>query len=79
MKNNSHKKIKMSYEPEADVLRIETSRKAIDYATEIGDVVVHFSAEGTPVYFEILEATRFLKQASGLLHTDRLAPLARTH
>ena len=66
MKKND-KKIKMSYEAEADVLRIETSRKPIDYATEVGNVVVHFSPEGIPVYFEILEATRFLKRASLLL------------
>lgn len=61
------KKIKMSYEPEADVLRIETSRRPIGYATEIGNVVVHFSPDGIPVYFEILEATKFLKSASTLL------------
>ena len=68
----------MSYEPEADILRIETSRKVIDYATEIGNVIVHFSPEGVPVYFEILEATQFLKQATGLLHSNpnQLAPLA---
>ena len=79
MKNNSHKKIKMSYEPDADILRIETSRKTIDYATEIGNVIVHFSPEGVPVYFEILEATQFLKQANGLLHSDHFAPLAHAH
>ena len=79
MKNNLHKKIKMSYEPEADVLRIETSRKVIDYATEIGNVIVHFSPEGVPVYFEILEATQFLKQASGLLHSNHLTLPTHTH
>lgn len=57
----------MSYESEADVLRIETSRKPIDYATEMGNVVVHFSPDSIPVYFEILEATKFLKKASILL------------
>lgn len=57
----------MSYEPEADVLRIETGRQPIDYATEIGNVVVHFSRQGVPVYFEILEAAKFLKRASTLL------------
>ena len=62
-----YEKTKMSYEPEADVLRIETDRRPIDHATEIGNVVVHFSAEGIPAYFEILEATRFLKRASTLL------------
>ena len=74
MKKNT-KKSKMSYEPEADVLRIETSTRAIDYATEIGNLVVHFSPEGVPVYFEILEATKFLKQATTLLHSDRLGTL----
>ena len=58
----------MSYESEADVLRIETSRKPIDYASEIGNVVVHFSSDGTPVYFEILEASRFISQASNLVY-----------
>lgn len=70
MKNN--KKTKISYEQEADVLRIETSQKPIDYATEMGNIVVHFSADNIPVYFEILEATKFLKKASTLL-----APLHR--
>ncbi|OGF68985.1 hypothetical protein A3C75_02260 [Candidatus Giovannonibacteria bacterium RIFCSPHIGHO2_02_FULL_44_31] len=62
-----NKKIKMSYEPEADVLRIESGRAPIDYATEMGNVVVHFTKKGVPVYFEILEATRFLKNASRML------------
>jgi len=57
----------MSYEPEADILRIEASQMPIEYATEIGNVIVHFSPDGIPVYFEILEATKFLKQAFGLV------------
>ena len=65
----------MSYEPEADVLRIETSARPIDYATEIGNLIVHFSPEGIPVYFEILEATKFLKQAATLLRPARLTIL----
>lgn len=62
-------KTKMSYEPEADVLRIETDARPIDYASEVGNVVVHFSRSGKPVYFEILEAKKFLKSASSLLHS----------
>ncbi|OHA03487.1 MAG: hypothetical protein A3J58_03175 [Candidatus Sungbacteria bacterium RIFCSPHIGHO2_02_FULL_52_23] len=64
---NHKKQIKMSYEPEADVLRIEASHKPIEYAAEMGDAIVHFSPDGTPVYFEILKVSRFLKQASKLL------------
>lgn len=75
MKKND-KKIKMSYEPEADVLRIEASRQPIDYAKEVGNVVVHFNPKGVPVYFEILEATKFVKRASTLLYPAKriLAP-----
>ncbi len=62
---------KMSYESEADVLRIETSRKAIDSATEMGNVIVHLTKEGTPVYFEILNASQFLKNALALLPTGK--------
>ena len=74
------KKVNMSYEPEADVLRIEASREPIEYAAEMGNAIVHFSPDGAPVYFEILEASRFLKQASSLLDarlSKSLAP-ART-
>lgn len=69
-------KRRLSYEPEADVLRIETGRQPIEYATEIGNVVVHFSPKGIPVYFEILEATKFLKEASGLLRPASRRTLA---
>ena len=62
-----NKKAKISYEPEADILRIEASKKPIEYATEIGDVVVHFSPEGLPVYFEILNASNFLKKAQSIV------------
>lgn len=62
---------KMTYEPEADILRIETGRKPIDYASEMGNVVVHFSRQGKPVYFEILEVSKFLKQAASLLRPIR--------
>ena len=54
---------KVSYEPEADILRVEVSGKPIDYAKEIGNFVVHFSKEGIPVYMEILEASKFRRVA----------------
>ena len=59
MDNNS----KISYEPEADVLRIEVANLPIDYAKEIGNFVVHFSKDGLPVYVEILEASKFKRVA----------------
>lgn len=76
---NHKKQMKMSYESESDVLRIEISREPIEYAAEMGNAIVHFSPDGAPVYFEILEASRFLKQASQLLPSPLRKSLASVH
>jgi len=61
------RKVKISYEPEADVLAWETGRQTIDYAQEIGNMVVHFDKKNNPVLVEILEASKFLNKAKKLI------------
>lgn len=63
MKNN---KSKISYESEADVLTYELTSQPIDYAEEVGNIVVHFTKNNKPVLVEILEASKFLKKAEKL-------------
>ena len=63
MKN---KKIKISYESDADILTYEITNQPIDYAQEIGNIVVHFTKDNNPVLVEILEATQFLNKAKSL-------------
>lgn len=58
---------KISYEPEADVLTWEITDKPIDFAREIGNVVVHFTKQNVPVLIEILEASIFVKKAKQLV------------
>lgn len=58
---------KISYEPEADVLMFEITNQPVDYAKEVGNIVVHFTKHNTPVLIEILEATKFLTKAQKLL------------
>ncbi|OGE85575.1 MAG: hypothetical protein A3J48_04635 [Candidatus Doudnabacteria bacterium RIFCSPHIGHO2_02_FULL_46_11] len=65
MTKNKEKKI--SYEPEADILRVEIGKGHIDYASEIGNISVHFNKKGIPLYLEILEATKFLKESKNEL------------
>ena len=65
MKNGG--KVKISYEPEADILTLEVSRDKIDFAEEVGNFVVHFDKKKTPVLLEILEASKFLKLAGMIL------------
>ena len=43
---------KIQYESEADLLSIESSHEPIDYAREIGNVVVHFTSKNNPVLIE---------------------------
>lgn len=63
MKNDQ---LKINYEPESDVLTYEITNQPIDYAKEIGNIVVHFTKNNTPVLVEILEATKFIKKAESL-------------
>jgi hypothetical protein len=60
-------KVKISYEPEADVLTWEVSKRPIKYAQEIGNMVVHFDKKNNPVLTELLEASKFLNKAKKLI------------
>lgn len=61
MKN---KKYKISYEPEADILRIEISKKPLYDAVEFGNFIIHFDKERHPIYMEIVSAKDFLLQSN---------------
>jgi len=52
--------MKVRYDREEDVLMIKVSDESIDYAEEIGPMIVHFTKKGKPVLFEIIDATEFL-------------------
>jgi len=52
--------MKVRYDREEDILMIKVSDEPIDYAQEIGPIIVHFTKEGKAVLFEIMDATEFL-------------------
>ncbi len=54
--------MKVKYDKQVDILLIELSDKKIDYATEAGSMIIHFTGEGEPVLVEILEASEFLAE-----------------
>ncbi|MSU75530.1 MAG: DUF2283 domain-containing protein [Candidatus Magasanikbacteria bacterium] len=60
-----------SYEPEADVLSWEISAKSIDYAKEIGNVVVHFTKNNDPVLVEIIGAKNFIAQTKHVVASKK--------
>ena len=64
---------KFSYEPDADVLTWEISGKPINYAKEVGNIVVHFTKNNMPVLVEILEASQFLTRAKSIATKQRIS------
>ena len=70
---NNKNKVKISYEPEADVLTWEITDKPIDFAKEVGNVVVHFTKNNMPVLIEVLEASKFLAKAKSLVKKDKIS------
>lgn len=70
---DKNKKTLFNYDPEADVLSWEITGRPIDYAKEVGNVVIHFSKNHSPVLIEILEATKLLTGAIGILGKSGIA------
>ncbi len=48
--------MKVRYDQEDDVLTYEVSDEPIEYAEEMGQVIVHFTKDSKPVLLEILNA-----------------------
>jgi len=78
MKNN---KPKIKYDPDADVLSLELSKKGkINYASEIGNFVVHFTKDNQPVALEVLEASKFFNQSKKIIKSPiRINKLAYSY
>ena len=52
------------YSQQDDILMLELSNKPIDYAEQSDNMIVHFSQQRKAALLEVLEASKFLKQAS---------------
>ena len=56
--------MRLRYDREQDILLMEVSDEVIDYAEEVGPIIVHFTEAGCPVLLEIMDASEFLTQAT---------------
>ena len=75
MKNNN---VTIKYDAEADVLTWEISKKArIDYASEVGNIVVHFTKNHIPVLIEVLEASKIIPKNERAVEKARQLAFAR--
>ncbi len=64
--------LKTQYDPEADVLSWDVAPRAkISYATEMGNIVVHFTKKQTPVLIEVLEASKVFSKSERMIERMR--------
>jgi len=63
--------MKMNYDKEEDIMLLEVSSDPIDFAEEMGPIIVHFTKDSKPVLLEILDASDFFSAAvkSAMLST----------
>jgi uncharacterized protein YuzE len=54
--------MKVSYNRVDDVLLLEVSDEGIEYAEEVGPLIIHFTKAGKPVLVEILDASDVLTE-----------------
>jgi len=59
--------MKARYYREDDLLVLQVADKPYHQAEKIGSFIIHFTSDGEPVMVEILQATRFLKEAAAAL------------
>ncbi len=52
--------MKISYNRDEDIMILEVSEDKIDFAEEMGPIIVHFNEKRKPVLLEILEASEFI-------------------
>ena len=56
--------MKISYNRDEDIMLLEVTQDRIDFAEEMGPIVVHFSEAGKPVLLEIMDASEFIAFAA---------------
>lgn len=62
--------MKIKHNREVDIIMIELSEEDIDYAKEAENMIIHFSKENKPVLIEILDASEFVSELSGVMDVE---------
>lgn len=67
--------MRIRYSRDEDILIIEFSDEKIDYAEEMGPIIVHFTEDGKPVTLEILDASEFIAEISKIAMRAKDEPI----
>ena len=66
---------RMKYDSDADVLSVILKDKGkLSHAEEVGDVILHLDSKGTPLFFEVLNASKVVpKMVQALARGEAVA------
>jgi len=67
--------MRIRYSRDEDILIIEFSDEKIDYAEEMGPIIVHFTEDEKPVMLEILDASEFIAEISKIAMRAKYEPI----
>ena len=54
----------MIFDPEANIICWEIAKGEINHVREIGNFIIHVSSKGKPILVEILDASKFVGNAT---------------
>lgn len=57
--------MRVEFSPDANILTLFLSEKALDHAMEAGPLIVHVTEDGEPVEVEVLDGVQFVEQCVG--------------
>lgn len=60
----------ITYSEDVDILLLKVSDNPVEYATEVGQVIVHFSHDDEAVLLEIQDAKNFVAQSYNRMFKD---------
>lgn len=60
----------ITYSEDVDILLLKVSDDPVEYATEVGQVIVHFSHDDQAVLLEIQDAKKFVAQSYNRMFKD---------
>ncbi len=56
--------MKIRYNRDEDIMIMEISSESVDFAEEMGPIIVHFSKDRKPILLEIMDASEFIATAA---------------
>lgn len=69
----------MHYDAEANIISWEVAKGEINHAVELGNFIIHVSANGKPILIEILDGSKFRGQFDKIKNIQKIKKAIATN